>query len=171
MNINKQSQRSQLSMPTASVIETIHVPIKSAFDYIQPVSLPTIFPGYSNIPSIVKTNEQEYWIKAGLSRTVTFADGNSALESMLHVDYPNYFSYRIENFTAEGLSNLIEKVEGAWVFIPIEDGKVTIGWKYVITPRNEEAKQIIEAHVLPDFQGMLEQAMKICKTNLESGNI
>jgi len=150
------------------VLETIHVPIKIAFDYIQPVPLPDIFPGYGSIPAVVKSNEQQEWIEAGLSRTVTFADGNSAHESMQHVDYPNYFSYQLDNFSSEALSQLIERVEGAWVFIAADDEKVIIDWKYAFIPRNEEAKKVIEQHVLPDFQGMLEQAMRICKEKLES---
>lgn len=166
----EEHQRNQISNPTASVLQAVNVPIKVAFDYIQPVPLQTIFPGYNTIPAIVKTNEPDYWIKAGVSRTVTFADGNSAYESMLHVDYPTYFSYKLENFTAEGLSSLIERVDGAWVFIAMEEENVMIDWKYVITPRNDEAKKVIQEHLLPDFQGMLEQAMRICKENLESGN-
>ena len=164
-------QRSQISYPTARVLETINVPIKLAFDYIQPVPLHTIFPGYNNIPAVEKTSESEDWIKAGLSRTVTFADGNSAQESMLYVDYPNYFSYKLENFTAESLSSLVERVDGAWVFIAVDKNKVLIDWKYIITPKSDEAGKIILEHLLPDFQGMLEQAMRISRQHLESANI
>jgi hypothetical protein len=74
----EERHRNQLSNPTARVRQTINVPIQVAFDYIQPVPLHTIFPGYNAIPAIVKTNEATYWIKAGLSRTVTFADGHTA---------------------------------------------------------------------------------------------
>ncbi|MFD2935379.1 SRPBCC family protein [Spirosoma flavum] len=171
METREERQQNQLSNPTARVLQTVNVPIQVAFDYIQPVLLSTIFPGYHTIPAIVKTNEAAYWIKAGLSRTVTFADGNSAYESMVHVDYPNYFSYKLEHFTDQGLSSLVERVDGAWVFIALEEEKVLIDWKYVITPKNEEAKKIIQDHLLPDFQGMLEQAMNISKENLESGTI
>jgi hypothetical protein len=85
---------------------------------------------------------------------------------MLYVDYPNYFSYKLENFTAEGLSNLVERVDGAWVFIALDEENVLIDWKYVITPKNDVAKTIIQEHLLPDFQGM-----NISKDNLESGKI
>jgi hypothetical protein len=56
-------------------LETIEVPINIAFDYIQPVPLSILFPGYHNIPAIIETDETEKWIKAGLSRIVTFEDG------------------------------------------------------------------------------------------------
>lgn len=45
-----------------------------------------------------------------------------------------------------------------------------IDWKYVITPRNDEAKKVIQEHLLPDFQGMLEQAIRISKEHRELGN-
>ena len=162
--------KNEISKPVARVLETINVPITLAFNYIQPVSLSTIFPGYNTIPAILKTNETEKWTKAGLSRMVTFADGNTAFESMLHVDYPNYLSYKIDEFTSEGLNSLVEKVDGAWVFISVEEEKVLIDWKYIISPRSDEAAKIINEHLLPDFQGMLEQAMRISKKNLESGD-
>ena len=162
--------KNDISKPVDRVLETINVPVTVAFDYIQPVSLSAIFPGYNSIPAILKTNETEKWTKAGLTRTVTFADGNTASESMLHVDYPNYFSYRIDHFTSEGLNSLVEKVDGAWVFIAVEEKKVLIDWRYIITPRSDEAAKIINEHLLPDFQGMLEQAMRISKKNLESGD-
>jgi len=109
-----EKNNSKIPKPVARVLETINVPIEVAFNYIQPVPLQNIFRGYNNIPAIEKTNETEKWIKAGLSRTVTFADGNTATENMLYADAPNYFSYKINNFTAEGLSSLVESVEGAW---------------------------------------------------------
>lgn len=90
---------------------------------------------------------------------------------MLYVDAPNYFSYKIENFTAGGLSSLVESIDGAWVFIGLEENKVLIDWKYIITPKNGEAAKIIQEHLLPDFQGILEQAISICKENLEAGKI
>lgn len=138
------TERSKINNPAARVLAAVNAPIKVAFDYIQPVPLDIIFPGYHNIPAIVQTDEKEPWITAGKSRTVTFAEGNSALESMLHAD-------------------------GSWLFIALEDEKVLIDWKYVFTPKNEEAKGIIEQYLLPGFQGMLEQAVKISKENLGSG--
>ncbi|SHM72131.1 hypothetical protein [Mucilaginibacter sp. OK098] len=168
MKTQDSTERSRINNPTARVLATVNAPIKVAFDYIQPVPLNIIFPGYHNIPAIVKTDEQKLWITPGKSRTVTFADGNSAFESMLHVDYPNYFSYKLENFSSENLNSLVERVDGAWVFIALEDDKVLIDWKYVFTPKSDEARAMIEQHLLPEFQGMLEQAMTISKGNLES---
>jgi hypothetical protein len=166
-----EANKSEIVKPVARVLETINVPVGVAFNYIQPVPLQNIFRGYNNIPAIEKTNETEKWIRAGLSRTVTFADGNTATENMLYVNAPSYFSYKIDNFTAEGLSSLVDRVEGAWVFIGLEENKVLIDWKYIITPKNDEAAKIIQEHLLPDFQGMLEQAIRICKENLETGNV
>ena len=166
-----EANKSEILKPVARVLETINVPIEAAFNYIQPVPLQNVFRGYNNIPAIKKTNETEKWIRAGLSRTVTFADGNTATEKMLYVDAPSYFSYKIDNFTAEGLSSLVESVDGAWIFIGLEENKVLIDWKYIIKPKNDEAAKIIQEHLLPDFQGMLEQAIRICKENLEAGKI
>jgi len=57
------------------------------------------------------------------------------------------------------------------VFIGLEENKVLIDWKYVINPKDDETAKIIQEHLLSDFQGMLEQAISICKENLETGNI
>jgi hypothetical protein len=163
------TERTKVNNPTARVLATVNAPIKVAFDYIQPVPLPIIFPGFHNIPAIVSSDENELWITPGRSRTVAFEDGNSAFESMLDVDYPNYFSYKLENFSSENLSSLVERIDGAWVFVSLEENKVLIDWKYVFIPKSEEAIGIIDQHLLPEFQGVLEQAMTISKENLESG--
>ncbi|MEO6980046.1 MAG: SRPBCC family protein [Mucilaginibacter sp.] len=168
MKTQGSKERSKIDKPTARILATVKAPIKVAFDYIQPVPLDIIFPGYHNIPAIIKTDEKELWITPGKSRTVTFADGNSAFESMLHVDYPNYFSYKLERFSSENLNSLVDRVDGAWVFIAIENDKALIEWNYVFIPKNDEAGAIVIQPVLPEFQGMLEQAMEIIKENLES---
>jgi hypothetical protein len=36
--------------------------------------------------------------------------------------------------------------------------------------KNDAPKQMIKEHLLPNFQGLLEQAILICKQNLESAN-
>lgn len=166
--LTTKTERSQINKPTARVLVTVNANIKVAFDYIQPVPLNEIFLGTPNIPAVVKTDEKEFWITAGKSRTVTFADGNTAYETMVHVDFPSYFSYRIENFSSDALRSLIERVDGAWVFVALDEQRVMIDWKYVITPKNEQSEKIIIEHVLPGFQNMLNGAIGIVQKTLES---
>ncbi|PZR11018.1 MAG: MxaD family protein [Flavobacterium psychrophilum] len=160
----------EYTLSIASVSQKVQVPIEVAFEYIVPIPLSLIFKGNQSVPAIVKTDEQAKWITPGLSRTVTWADGNTAQETLLTVETPRTFSYRIQNFTSN-LKNLIDKIQGEWIFTETEDGGVQIDWKYVMYPFNDEAKNTIDENVLGGFQSVLEDAIAIIKANLESGKI
>jgi hypothetical protein len=164
----KNQNESTLSI--ASVSQNVQTPIDVAFDYIVPIPLNLIFKGNESVPAIVKTDEKAKWVTPGLSRTVTWADGNTAQETLLTVETPHAFSYRIQNFTSN-LKDLVEKIQGEWVFTETEDGGVNITWRYVMFPFNSDAKSIIDENVLAGFQAVLEDAIAIIKTNLESGDI
>ncbi len=154
------------NIPQTVVTEIIDTTIDTAFEYIVPVELSHIFKRYKNLPAIVKTDETEKWIRPGLTRTVYFEDGTTAKESLLTVDRPHSFSYKIEDFTSP-LRHLAKKVEGDWVFTPLEDGRTKIQWTYKVIPRNSITRIIIKQVLLPRVHVLLSNAMRILKNDLE----
>jgi hypothetical protein len=63
--------------------------------------------GNAMIPAVVDTSIKQGWNKAGLKRTVYFADRTTSQESLLTVNTPTSFSYRNEHFTSKVLSALL----------------------------------------------------------------
>jgi Polyketide cyclase / dehydrase and lipid transport len=148
------------------VVTTINAPIDSAFNYIVPVELPHIFKKYKNLPAIVKTDETEKWVKAGLIRTVYFEDGSTSKETLLTVVPYSSFSYKIENFTSQ-LRFLAVRVEGDWLFTDLGNGQTNIVWTYIIVPKNTISRTVIRLVLLKNVKNLLTSALTILKSDLE----
>jgi len=153
--------------PSVVVETVIDAPLDSVFNYIVPVKLETIFKRYKNLPAIVRTDESEKWITPGLTRTVYFEDGSTAKESLLTVVPSKSFSYQIEDFTSP-LRFLAKRIEGSWKFIELPGGKVKIEWTYQVTPKHFMAKALVKVFLLRNVEGLLTNALKILKTDLEA---
>ncbi len=157
----------QKNYPQTKVVVIVNAPIDNAFNYIVPVKLEHIFKKYKNLPAIVKTDEKEKWMKAGLSRTVYFEDGSTAKETLLTVVPHTSFSYRIENFTSQ-LRFLAKRIEGDWLFTDLGDGQTIIEWTYKVVPKNFMCKKIINLAILKNINGLLANALAILKTDIEA---
>lgn len=153
--------------PQVKVVMTINAPIDIAFNYIVPVNLPHIFKRYKNLPAIIKTDETEKWIKAGLTRTVYFEDGSKSKETLLTVVPHTSFSYQIKDFTSQ-LRFLAKKIEGDWVFTDLDNGQTKIEWTYKIVPKNIFTRGLINLVLLKNVEDLLINALTILKTDLET---
>ena len=158
--------QSNRKFPQTKIVMTINAPIDSAFNYIVPVDLSHIFKKYKNLPAIIKTDETEKWIKAGLTRTVYFEDGSTSKETLLTVVPHSSFSYKIENFTSQ-LRFLAKRIEGDWIFTDLNNGQTKIEWTYKIAPKNFFTRGIINLILLKNINGLLTNALTILKTDLE----
>ncbi len=160
----------QSSKKTTQAHATVIVSTTSdkAFNYIVPVDLSHIFKKYKRFPAIIKTDENEAWIKPGLTRTVYFEDGTTAKESLLTVVQSKSFSYQIENFTSQ-MRFLAKRVEGSWLFTELENGQTKIEWTYKVIPKNVAARFILKSFILKDLNGLLNNALLVIKSDLENG--
>jgi Polyketide cyclase / dehydrase and lipid transport len=154
--------------PSADVIITINVPVSAAFNYIVPVDLTRIFKGYRSLPGIKGTSIREGWFTPGLSRTIYFNDGTSSQETLLTVVPQKSFSYQNDKFTGT-LRFFTNRIEGKWLFTALGSGSTRIEWTYIVTPKNFIAGLLIRLFVMGNIRGMLWQALKILKSDLESG--
>ena len=155
--------------PQTKIVMIINAPIDSAFNYIVPVDLSHIFKKYKNLPAIIKTDEKEKWIKAGLTRTVYFEDSSTSKETLLTVIPHTSFSYKIENFTSQ-LRFLAERIEGDWIFTDLGNRQTKIEWTYKIIPKNFFARGIINLVLIKRVKTLLTRALEILKTDLEIVN-
>ncbi len=152
---------------STTVTAIVGAPADVAFDHIVPIDLRVIFKGYRMIPGVAHTSVVEGWNKAGLTRTVTLADGSSSTETLLTVVPHSAFSYRNEHFTSPVLRFLMSRFEGRWKFTPVESASTHIEWTYTLFPGNRLASGIIRLVVLGMFHGMLREALKIIKDRLD----
>ena len=158
--------QSSKKYPQTKIVMTINAPIDSTFNYIVPVDLSHIFKKYKNLPAIIKTDETEKWIKAGLTRTVYFEDGSTSKETLLTVVPHSSFSYKIENFTSQ-LRFLAKRIECDWIFKDLGNRQTEIEWTYKTVPKNFFSRGLINLVLLKNINGLLTNALAILKTDLE----
>lgn len=157
--------------PEITVAVTVHSQIDKAFDYIAPINLMHILRGNAMIPAIVDTSVKQGWNKAGLQRTVYFADGSTSQESLLTVHAPTSFSYKNEHFTSKVLSALLKRLEGEWLFTDLGNQRTKIQWTYRTVPTNFLARVIVKLVLIKALKSMLESALEIIKNDLETGQL
>ncbi len=160
--------QSNKKIPQTKIKMVINVPIDEAFNYIVPVDLSHIFKRYKSIAGITNTSIKEGWTKPGLVRTVYFEDGSTSKESLLTVVPYTSFSYKIEDFTSK-LRFLAKRIEGNWIFTDLNNGQTKIEWTYKVVPKNFISRGLVNAILMKDFKGLLNNALIILKDDLESG--
>ena len=157
--------------PEVTIVRTVNSSIERAFNYIVPINLAHIFRGSALIPAIIDASIKQGWNKAGLQRTVYFADGSTSQESLLTVNTPASFSYKNEHFTSKVLSSLVKRLEGEWQFTDLGKQKTRIEWTYRAVPANFFAKIVVKLVLIKALGSALKSALEIIKNDLETGNL
>ena len=114
---------------------TYPVAVDDAFDAVLPLPLPQLFRRrYAAIPAIREVRDQAgAWATPGQTRTIVLADGGTMRETLVEVDRPRRFGYRIEELTGP-LKPLVETIDGSWTFAPAGTG-CRITWAWDLHPR------------------------------------
>ncbi len=170
MTTSKESRDTKRN-PEITVAATVNSQIDVVFGYIPPINIMHIMRGNAMIPAVVDTSIKQGWNKAGLKRTVYFADGTTSQESLLTVNAPTSFSYRNEHFTSKVLSALLKRLEGEWLFTDLGNSRTKIEWTYRTVPTGFLAKVVVRLVLLRALRSMLESALDIIKNDLESGQL
>jgi hypothetical protein len=144
----------------------IHKQANEIFDCVLPIELSHIFKKYKFLPGVIRTDEKEKWIKSGLTRTVFFEDGNTAKEQLTEVNSPEYFAYKITNFTS-ALRFLVYQINGNWKFTTPNADLTKIVWEYELIPKNNFAHWIILTFLLKDIKVFLQNSMDIIVQDLQ----
>ena len=98
--------------------------------------LTKIMKGYGMISGVsgVKMLTNGEWGKPDAKRIVYMEDGNSAIDHILEVNKPHFFSYEIIQLTSV-FKYLIKRVCGQWNFD--EEGSNTkVSWTYSLEPKS-----------------------------------
>ena len=125
--------------------------VDDAFDEVLAHDLTRLFDRrYAAIPPIKAVKDQAgAWGTPGQTRTIALADGGTMRESLIEVDRPGKFAYRISDITGP-MKPLVAGVEGAWTFEPAGTG-VRITWSWNVRPAGR-----VGALAMPVFRRMWE---------------
>jgi hypothetical protein len=130
-------------MPSPIIVEvegTIPASLERTFAVFMPIDLRQILRGFGPLPPVVAVEKQTgAWDSVGESRVIRLADDSTMKETLVTVEAPQHFGYRIDELTS-ALRHLVSHFDGAWYFEAREErgGEPRTGarWRYAFTPRS-----------------------------------
>lgn len=124
---------------------TYPVPVDRAFDVLLPTPLTELFGRrYAALPPIREVRDQDgAWGTVGQTRTIVLADRGTMRETLVSVDRPRSFGYRISDI-AGPMKPLAAAVDGVWTFEEAGTG-VRITWAWTVVPASAAAGLLMPA--------------------------
>lgn len=94
--------------------------------------LHTVIRDAAGISGVVKTSGTTGpWDKPGSYRTIHLTDGNTVREEVTAADSPDYFAYRLSEFTNPVVRRLVKGARGQWWFTD-EGAGTKAKWTYTV---------------------------------------
>ena len=114
-----------------------------AFDGVLASPLPELFAERSGpIPPVREcTGQVGDWGDVGQTRTIVLADGSSNLETLVALDRPGSYRYRLTDFTGS-MKALIRSVDGEFAFAA-HDGGTRATWTWQLHPTHAVARLLL----------------------------
>lgn len=159
-------------MKIASTVRaSINAPREPFYQWLVPGifydQLETVLNDTFAIPGVSKTTDTSGpWDVPGSHRIVHLSDGNSARETVTAADSPDYFAYRVNEFTQPLIRTLVKEARGQWWFI--DDGAGTHAkWTYTFEARGLWAVPLLFPMVKMLWNRAMKSAMGVVKDRAE----
>ncbi|GAA4699363.1 SRPBCC family protein [Nocardioides conyzicola] len=130
-----------------------------AFDTLLPLPLPTLFSRrYAALPAIREVRDQGgEWSIVGQTRTIVLADRGTMRETLVSLDRPTSFGYRIDGVHGP-MRPLASSIDGLWTFEKAGTG-VRITWSWSVHPSSSATSLLMPAFGRM-WQGYARQALE-----------
>ncbi|MFC6046211.1 SRPBCC family protein [Nocardioides hankookensis] len=138
---------------------TFPVGVARAFDAVLPLPLPQLFDRrYAALPAIREVRDQDgEWGTVGQTRTIVLADRSTMRETLVSVERPASFGYRIDQVHGP-LRPLAASIDGLWAFEKAGTG-VRITWSWTVHPSSTATSLLMPA-LGRMWQGYARQALE-----------
>ena len=116
-----------------------------AFDAVLPLPLTTLFSRrYAALPAIREVRDQVGdWGAVGQTRTIVLADRGTMRETLVSLDRPTSFGYRIDDVHGP-MRPLASSIDGLWSFEKAGTG-VRITWSWTVHPASSATSLLMPA--------------------------
>lgn len=124
-------------MAAPYLLSTSHVvpsTIERAMAVLFDVPLQDLFTQRGGLIPRVKETRGERWSEVGDTRTVVLADGSTNTETLVGLERPSSYRYRLTDFRGP-LKLLATRVDGEFAFVESGDG-TQVTWSWSIQPKN-----------------------------------
>jgi hypothetical protein len=123
-----------------TVVSVIDAPRKPFYAWLIPgvfySQLETVLRDAAFMPGVTKTTETTGpWDKVGSTRIVHLTDGTTVRETVTSATAPDYFAYRLTEFSSPAISRLVKEARGQWWFTDSGSG-LQAKWTYTAESKN-----------------------------------
>ena len=106
------------------------------------------------------------WDKAGSTRIVHLTDGTTVRETVTSATAPDYFAYRLTEFSSPMVRMLVKEARGQWWFTDSGSG-LQAKWTYTAESRNPLAAVLLVPVIKILWNRYMKAAMNVTKTRAE----
>jgi polyketide cyclase/dehydrase/lipid transport protein len=156
---------------STTVISSIAAPRKPFYAWLIPLvfynQLETVLRDAAFLPGVARTSGTTGpWDSAGSTRIVHLTDGNTCRETVEVATAPDYFAYRLTEFSNPMIGMLVKEANGQWWFT--DEGSGTHAkWTYTAESRNFLAMPILFPVIKILWNRYMKAAMKQTKERAE----
>lgn len=154
-----------------TVTATIGAPRKAFYAWLVPGvfsnQLESVLRDEAGLPGVTRTTGTTGpWDVAGSTRIVHLSDGTTCRETVKTATAPDYFAYRLTDFSSRMVGRLVSEATGQWWFT--DDGAGTHArWTYTAESRSIFALPILFPVIRILWHRYMTSAMKQIKTRAE----
>jgi hypothetical protein len=154
-----------------TVTSTIAAPRKAFYAWLIPGvfynQLETVLRDEAWLPGVTRTTGTTGpWDVAGSSRIVHLSDGTTCRETVTSATAPDYFAYRLTDFSSRMVGRLVSEATGQWWFTDEGDG-THVKWTYTAESRSIFALPILFPVIRILWHRYMRSAMNQIKARAE----
>jgi hypothetical protein len=155
-----------------TVVSLIAAPRKAFYAWLVPGvfynQLETVLRDAAFLPGVAKTTGTTGpWDKAGSTRIVHLTDGTTVRETVTSATAPDYFAYRLTEFSSPMIRGLVKEARGQWWFTDSGSG-LKAKWTYTAESRHFLGALLLIPVIKILWNRYMKAAMKVTKERAET---
>ena len=156
---------------STTVVSFIAAPRKPFYQWLVPGvfynQLETVLKNAAFMAGVTKTTDTTGpWNVPGSTRIVHLTDGTTVRETVTKAAAPDYFSYRLTEFSSSMVKGLVKEAGGQWWFTDNGSG-LQAKWMYTVESKNALAVIILFPFIKILWNRFMKAAIKNVKTRAE----
>ena len=155
-----------------TVVSSIAAQRKPFYTWLVPgvfySELETVLRDAALLPGVARTSDTTGpWDKPGSTRIVHLTDGSTVRETVTSATAPDYFAYRLTEFSSAMIRMLVKEARGQWWFTDNGPG-LTAKWTYTAVSRNPIATLMLYPVIKILWHRYMTAAMKATRQRAEA---
>jgi hypothetical protein len=155
-----------------TVVSSIAAARKPFYTWLIPgvfdTQLDTVLRDAAFLPGVASTSGTTGpWDKAGSTRIIHLTNGTTTRETVTTATAPDYFAYRLTEFSSRMIGMLVKQARGQWWFTDQGAG-LQAKWTYTAESRNFLAMIVLYPVIKILWNRYMKAAMKITKARAEA---